>query len=992
MVSSITRSWVGGLASGLDTEGLISKIIEAERAPLNQLEQKRNTLSYQKSILQDINLKLYGLQNKATDLIFSKTFNSKSVTSSSDKLINAVANTGAKVGSYTLRVKQLASATNVSSAGRLGGAIELGENLQSSKSLGGANTKLSNLGIAPGDLRLTIGSATADFTVNPDASVQNLINSINNTISGNANMSGKAIAGYDQKTNRVRVTLLDSNKTLSLTDLSGDVVDKMFSGTGNFTLTRDQPSRDSNLISIRSGLQTTLRDLGVDSLSAITIQRQGGSAVTLDLSSAGLDLDSTASEFISAMNHRIDASPDLVKGGAVTGNPADRLVEFKYDQGTGKLVLANTSTTDVTKFTLGTSAGNLPMMLFGNTTVTSTMDAGQKLANETFSSAITSGNITIDGVQIAINNQNDSLQNVLSRITSLTGINAAYDSEKDTIRLTRKDGSTLPIGLGGANDTSNFLSVTGLISGSQTTAAVLKSGTTLGFSAADALAQDLETLGLVAAGTSGQMKLTVNGTEHAIDWNSTDSLARVMERIDAISGVESAWYDDASHTFQIRSELKGSSATLKLEDLSGGLAGSLGIASGTTATGLDTGSTLESSRPLSSLQTSAILTNAGFAEAITAGTFTINGATFTISNPGSVTLDSLMTTINNNIRAGVKAEFDANTGKFMLTSKQTGNTSIAIGSSTDTSNFLSALGLITAPQSVGKNAIFSVDGMYGGADIVRQSNEVTDVISGLALTLKGTTTGSGETITIAADTESSRKGIDAFIESYNEVMEVIYTKLTERKDTSLEALTEAEKQALSNEELEAYQEKFAVGLLAGDTTLSSVRSRMRVALAGVVGGVDKLFDSLSDIGITTGEIGSDYQTTQVGKLSITDEDKLTEALTNNPEKIAALFATDSSSESGKGIARRLKDMLNEFTKTDGILTLRVGRSGVTNSDSTMDRQITLLNKQIDRQEERLSDREESLLKQYAALETAMSKYQSQADAFASQLAQLTGGS
>ncbi|HQG27116.1 MAG TPA: hypothetical protein PLY73_01065, partial [Candidatus Ozemobacteraceae bacterium] len=59
-------------------------------------------------------------------------------------------------------------------------------------------------------------------------------------------------------------------------------------------------------------------------------------------------------------------------------------------------------------------------------------------------------------------------------------------------------------------------------------------------------------------------------------------------------------------------------------------------------------------------------------------------------------------------------------------------------------------------------------------------------------------------------------------------------------------------------------------------------------------------------------------------------------------------------------------------------------------DNSMDRQITLLNKQINRQEEKLADREETLLKQFAALETAMSKYQSQADAFASQLSQLSG--
>jgi len=992
MASSISRNWVGGLASGMDTQALIDKIMTAERVPLDRLEQKRNTLSYQKSMLQDINLKLFELQNKTTDLIFSRTFSSKSVTASDDKLLSAVASTSAKVGSYTLKVKQLATPTSISSIARLGGAIELGENLKSSKSLGGVNTKLSNIGITPGSLNLTLGGITTAVTIGADATAQDLITGINNAIAGNADLRGKGIASFDQKTNKVKISLLDSNKTLTVADSAGDVVTKMFSGTGNFTLTRDQPVRDSNLISIRSGLQATLEDLGIDPLSTMTLQRQGYAAENLDLAAAGLTSGSTVSDLIGALNHQIDAAPSLVKGNTVTGNPADRLVEFRYDQGSGKLLLTNTNSADTTKFTLDTVAGDMPYTLFGNSTAISSTDAGGKLVNESFSSVISSGTFTLDGVNITIDNQSDNLQSVLSRITSMTGVNASYDSEDDVIRLTRKDGSSLPIGLGTASDTSNFLSVTGLISGSQQTAAVLKSGSALGFSATDALTKDLETLGLAAPASSGQMKISVNGTESTINWNSTDTLSNIMERIGATSGIEDVWYDESSHMFQIKSQAKGSSASIKLEDLSGGLAGALGIASGTTAVGLDSGNTLESSRPLSSIQPAATLDKVGLSTAVTGGSFTINGVTFTIGNVGSMTLDSLMTTINNNVKAGVKAEFDAGSGKFILSSKQTGNTAIALGSATDTSNFLSAMGLTTASQDVGRNAIFSVSGMYGGADIVRQSNDVSDVISGLTVSLKGTTTGSGETITVAANIENARKAIDAFIESYNTVADVVYKKLTEKHDTSLEALTDTEKKALSAEDLAMYEENFKLGLLAGDSTLTTVRSRMRVAMAGIVSGVDKVFDSLTDIGISTGQVGSGYTSTQVGKLSIVDEDKLTAALTENPDKVAELFAKDSTTEAGMGIARRFKNILNEFTKSDGILTKRAGRSGLSTSNSSMDTQITQINTQISSQEDRLKNREEALMKQFSALESAMSKYQTQSQAFSSQLAQLTGSS
>jgi flagellar capping protein FliD len=56
----------------------------------------------------------------------------------------------------------------------------------------------------------------------------------------------------------------------------------------------------------------------------------------------------------------------------------------------------------------------------------------------------------------------------------------------------------------------------------------------------------------------------------------------------------------------------------------------------------------------------------------------------------------------------------------------------------------------------------------------------------------------------------------------------------------------------------------------------------------------------------------------------------------------------------------------------------------------MDQQISTINSQIADQQDRLRSREEALLKQFSALETSMSEYQSQSQAFANQLAQLTG--
>jgi flagellar hook-associated protein 2 len=991
MVSSIDRNWVGGLSSGLDTQSLIDKMIQAESFQKFSLQRKRNTISLQQRMLQDINLKLFNLQSKATDLTFSKTFNSKKIDASNARVVDAIASTDASIGSHTVHVKQLATATTVASKGKLAGALELGYNLKSSKSIGGSSTTLNALGVTGGDFKVDIlagGSGTYNLAPGATGSttIAELVSGINTSINNKPELKGKLNATYDEKNNRIKFNLLDSSLKVAISDAgASDIITSMFEADGQIDLDKNIPTKDSSLMPIRSGLETTVADLGFVQ-DTFTITRSGSGAESFDTSL--LAPGDTVEDLINELNHQIDGKASLVKGGIPTGNPADRLVEFRFDSGSGKLQLVNKNSGDNHFFELAdTGAGTFTDVIFGAPNKISSFDKGEKLNQETFAKGITAGVFTVDGVQIAVDGATDDLQGVLSRITALTDINAEYDSSKDVIRFTRKDGSSAPIGLGSATDTSNFLSVTGLIAGSQASAARLESAAGLGKTLAQAQNSDITTEFGAGAGT---LRVLVNGAATDINYAGSESLTDILDQISKIEGVENAFYDASSGKVVINSSEKGSSETLEIQDFAGTLGSSLGLTSG-PVNGLDTGSSIESARPISDVKTAATLDKAGFATTIKGGTFTINGVKFLINSPSSMTLDSLINSINTNDKVGVKAHYDPTNGQFVLSSTQTGNTAIALGAATDTSNFLSAMGLVGATQNVGQNAIYSIDGVYGGSDQVSQSNTVSDAIEGVTFSFYDVTGAAGEVINVEADTEVARKSIDEFIELYNEVTSTIYSKLTEERNWDLSALTDDEMSALGEADLSAYEEAFSVGLLSGDTTLRSVRSQMRLVMSSVVPGLDAALDSLSEIGISTGVIGSSYQDTMVGTLQITDEQKLTDALTDNPQKVADLFGKDNEDTNKMGIARRLKEALNQFTKSDGILTKRVGRSGVANSNSQLDQQISTINSQIASQEDRLKSREEALLKQFAALESAMSDYQSQSQAFASQLAQLSGG-
>ena len=997
MVSSISRNYISGISSGMDTDTLISQMLEAASATKYNLERKRNKITYQKSMLQEINLKLYNLQTKATDLTFSKTYNSKNVESTDSKIVNAVATTAVKAGNYNVKVKQLATATNVTSKAKLAGSLELGKNISSDGKVGGSNTSLGALGVDPSGLKITTTSAsgqvnTYNVPTNADenTSVEGLLSNINNSIKANSSLSGKIIASYDDKNNTIKFNMLDKNMSVKIQDADtsdeNGVVAKMFGmgAGGSIELTKDVPAKASSM-TMRSGNATTLKDLNFTQ-GTLNITRNGNTE-SIDMSV--LDENMTVDKLVNFLNDKIDQSDALSKTGTATGNPKDRAVEFRYDSSSGKLRLVNTNTGDMTDVSMAdANGGSFVKNIFGNRnndSVTSTYDGGVVLSKETFNTPIKEGTFTLDGVQISIDPIKDTLQGVLSRITATTNLNATYDSETDKISFTRKDGSTTPIGVGSANDTSNFLKVIGMVGGDQASSARLEGNATS--SLKDGLGQNLSASDFrdSTIANNGTISVTVNGQEHNINYSGGDSYQDVINSIATLDGIESAYYDASTGKINIIGSDRGNDASISVTDKSGTLASDLGIA--TTAYGSDRGSTLTASKPLSDVKSSSPLEQAGFATAVTAGTFSINGVQFSINNTSTQTMDSLVDAINKNEKVGVTAQYNPTTGEFILTSKNTGNQTIAIGAPGDTSNFLSVMGLTDAVQNIGQNCIYSIDSLYGGEDQISQSNTINDAVEGLTLSFREVTKGAGETITVKVDTESAKKAIKDFIELYNEITNDIYTKLTEKTDKTLEGLTDQEKESLSKEDRETYEGAYKVGLLRGDSTLRSIRSQLRTVLSSVVSGADSDFNSLSKLGISTGKVGSDYSATMVGTLSIIDEDALDAALQNDPEAVAKLFGNDSEKVGEQGIARRLKETLNSFTKSNGLLTARIGRSDAV-GNSQMDKQISALNKQINAQKTMLEAKEEALIKKFAAMESAMSNYQSQSQALSNSLSSL----
>ena len=247
--------------------------------------------------------------------------------------------------------------------------------------------------------------------------------------------------------------------------------------------------------------------------------------------------------------------------------------------------------------------------------------------------------------------------------------------------------------------------------------------------------------------------------------------------------------------------------------------------------------------------------------------YAYQGTTYSVSVGANATLTDLASIVNNDPNnAGVKASvvYDGSKYYLQLRGMDTGNdANLVIDSGTTLTGFGAAnFDTITSNAS----ALLKLDGWPTGTDsyITRETNTVSDLVSGLTLNLKSTGT---VTITTATDTDAVRENIQTFVEQMNTVRSLL-------------------------QDLTAYDSTTQQGsLLTGNYGLQLIDTKLKTAVAGKGVGfdyTDDAFSVLSQLGILTdAEEGSDTE----GMLVI-DSDRLAEVLASNASGAAELFAAN----------------------------------------------------------------------------------------------------
>lgn len=165
---------IGGLASGMDIDSIVKKLMNAEKAPLNKLYQKKQTYEWQRDAYRSVNTKLKTFDTYIADNLVLKSLLSKTAASTNSNLVSATA-TGSAAGSLSIEgVSQLATA-----------ARKVGEQVNAVGS-----TKMADLG-ATGTIEFKaiqkngqLASEATKIEITSDMTVDQFISKVNSSNAG----------------------------------------------------------------------------------------------------------------------------------------------------------------------------------------------------------------------------------------------------------------------------------------------------------------------------------------------------------------------------------------------------------------------------------------------------------------------------------------------------------------------------------------------------------------------------------------------------------------------------------------------------------------------------------------------------------------------------------------------------------------------------------------------------------------------------------------
>jgi len=425
------RITFGGLASGLDTNAIITALMDIQRRPIGTQELRREAQQQKRNALQAVGSSLSSLAGKAEALTKTSTFATQGTsvlaqTQDAGKVL-ATANGSAALGSFKLAVTQIATATRARSDVAVGAAID-------------SAVPLDQAGFGKAFVPGTFTINSTEFTV--AAATGASLASASAIGTGDSGTAILATAGFDVTpvTGSFVINGVTINFDAAVDTLNG-VITRVNQSAAGVTASFDSATDTFTLVNKTNGPGLiTLSDTTGNFLESVELLDGGGAKVGVEVDGTSLISLDDVVLMINVAGAGVIASIE----NDASGRP--NILRIADDPVNGAQSVLLGAGSDSSNFLKATNLLASP----GTTTRDGVSGMGGTLIGEPILTArfatqpIATGTFEINGVSFDYDTATDSLSKLMTRINQSTaGVTAYYEPSGDQLVLASNDtGST----------------------------------------------------------------------------------------------------------------------------------------------------------------------------------------------------------------------------------------------------------------------------------------------------------------------------------------------------------------------------------------------------------------------------------------------------------------------------------------------------------------------------------------------------------------------
>ena len=604
-----------GVGSGLDLGTLVSGLIEAERAPVeNRLNLKQQNITTELSAFGLLRSSLSQFQASLDGLKNSSAFNAKSITASDESVFSTSVESFADVGSYSVEVLALAKAQSLATS---------------------AATAFATVDdvIGSGTLTIQLGTTTTSpsysFTPDPARPPQAIDISAangNDTVSGlrdyiNDNDFGFQASIVDDGTNGYRLVFTSEDtgaaNSMELTvtaDGDGNDIDNAglsqlaFNASAQGSLVQNVEAQDASLTINGLGITRDTNSISgaINGVTLDLLKADVGNIVNTDVKEDRAEITATINGFVGAYNELSESIKSLTNYDAETG--------------TGSVLIGD--------FTVRSISSQIRSVLFGSI---SGLQGNIKSLVDIGITTNSNGTLDVDSAKLS-----DALDNYPSEVEALFSI----------------QGKTTDPGIGYASSTSDTQPGDYAINVTQ----LFTQGYLTGTGPVNSLTVN---------GSNNRLRLTVDGINtgnfnlQGGTYADEAAFATMMQnRINGRPNLVSAGvtvtvtYDATADRYVITSDSSGPSSTVEITRVDNNTFADFGLAVGTGIDGTDTGREVTIDGVIATANGQIFTSESGPSNGLSVELLTNtpgNRGTVTVSNGLAGTLDGIL---DNFLQAG----------------------------------------------------------------------------------------------------------------------------------------------------------------------------------------------------------------------------------------------------------------------------------------------------------------------------------------------------